>query len=98
MAASEWESHVSFKALVDFLESVTRQTDRKRKVEQLRSFLNSCRTVMGDYGRKEGPASADDDDVDSLFPVMRLLLPAIDRGRGPYGIKETLLAKVLDCY
>ena len=31
---------------------------------------------------------------DSLFPVMRLFLPQLDRERGSYGIKETLLARL----
>ncbi len=88
-----WESHVTFKACADFMESVSREEDRKRRVSKLARFLTECRKVLGDFGRKTDPA--DPDDVDSLYPVMRLFLPAIDRERGSYGIKETVLAKVL---
>ena len=31
---------------------------------------------------------------DSFFPVLRLLLPQLDRERGAYGIKEHNLAKI----
>lgn len=30
----------------------------------------------------------------SFFPILRLLLPQHDRDRGPYGLKETALAKL----
>ncbi|CAH0388751.1 unnamed protein product [Bemisia tabaci] len=31
---------------------------------------------------------------DSFYPVMRLLVPSLDRERGPYGIKEVKLAQI----
>ncbi len=103
-SSSPWESKITFKALVDFLESVAKEADRKRRVSKLERFLAQCRNVMSKYGKSGGstaltaaatPPSARDD-VDSLYPVMRLLLPDIDKGRSAYGIKETLLAKVLE--
>ena len=38
-----------------------------------------------------GLEKASNEVEDSLFPVMRLFLPQLDRERGSYGIKETLL-------
>lgn len=31
---------------------------------------------------------------DSFFPVLRLLIPQLDRERGAYGVKEHTLAKI----
>ena len=31
--------------------------------------------------------------TDTFFPVMRLLIPQLDKGRPAYGMKETVLAK-----
>lgn len=32
--------------------------------------------------------------TDSFFPVLRILLPALDRARGAYGVKERKLAEL----
>ena len=53
-----------------------------------RPQLQSCRQCafppQNDYGGGDAKPS--------LYPVLRLLLPYLDRDRGAYGIKESVLA------
>lgn len=84
-AEAAWESQVSFEACAKFLEAVAKESDKKRKLAKLDKFLEDCRSTMNSIGNSESF---------SLFPIMRLLIPVIDRERGAYGIKETLLAKL----
>ena len=52
------------------------------KKKNLKDFIDSCRKrVLEDAGF-------------TMFSVLRLLLPHIDRSRGAYGIKEATLAKL----
>ena len=84
MSSSPWESCVIFDACSAFMEAVAKDTDKKRKMLRLGNFLDKCRAVAKE---KEGKDA-------SMFPVVRLLMPALDRERGAYGIKETAFARL----
>ena len=83
MAASRLESSVSFGACCDFFEALHKEVNKQKKLKKLQKFLDQCRSLIDRANAKS-----------SLFPVVRLILPQLDRERGAYGIKETLLAKL----
>jgi DNA ligase-4 len=55
---------------------------RSDKKECLQKFLSKCRELVLE------------DSNFTVYSVMRLLLPHLDRSRGAYGIKEASLAKL----
>jgi len=57
-------------------------SDKKKKLELLQKFIRSFRANQKEYSKE------------SFFPIIRLLLPQLDRARGAYGIKEVSLAKL----
>ena len=75
---------ISFGALCDFMEDLRESKENKKKIGKLSRFLAKCRDTL----------SKDNNDTD-LFPIIRLLVPQLDRERGSYGIKETLLSKIV---
>ena len=76
-----WEKGVTFGACCDFFEKVSEEPAKAKKVKKLAKFVSDC--------RRESESSGG-----NLYPVARLLLPQLDRDRGVYGIKETMLAKL----
>ena len=71
---------MTFGACCDFFEKVSEEPAKAKKVKKLAKFVSDCRRESGGNG--------------DLYPVARLLLPQLDRDRGVYGIKETMLAKL----
>ena len=59
-----------------------RTSPRQKKLELLQNFIRNFRA-----NQKEQPDQ-------SFFPIIRFLLPQLDRGRGAYGIKENSLSKL----
>ena len=80
-----WASQVTFEAFCAFLEKTAKDTNKKGKLAKLELFMRNVRDVHAEHSKG---------DQDSLFPLMRLLLSPIDRERGAYGIKETVLARI----
>ena len=80
-----WSKEITFEVLCDVFEAVSKQSDKPKKMLMLKDFLGKCRSEL---------EKASNDVEDSLFPVMRLFLPQLDRERGSYGIKETLLSQL----
>jgi len=68
--------------MLDKVQSSPRET----KKEMLLKFVNQYRIQLRSNKNINPQAS------DTFFPVMRVLLPALDRARGAYGIKERKLA------
>ena len=75
---------ISFGALCDFMEDLRESKENKKKIGKLSRFLTKCRDTL----------KKDNSDTD-MFPIIRLLVPQLDRERGSYGIKETLLSKIV---
>ena len=70
-----WCSVLTFKEFSDFCERCATEQSRQKRTRFLTRFLESCRQRMGDTNGCEG---------DSLYPVMRLMLPHLDKARGAY--------------
>ncbi|KAK7083314.1 DNA ligase (ATP) [Halocaridina rubra] len=58
------------------------------KKEMLLKFISQYRELLKKNKEKDKQAT------DSFFPVLRVLLPALDRARGAYGVKERKLAEL----
>ena len=99
-----WERKISFAACCDFFENISKEIVgardgvKARRVQKLSKFLNQLRNISNDYGNHTVTAADVNRDEKrckySLFPVLRLMLPQLDKERSAYGIKETLLAKL----
>ena len=72
-----WASRLPWSEFVEFCEASVGERRREARVRGLTRFVASCRARAANT---------------SLYPVARLLLPALDKDRGSYRIKETLLA------
>ncbi|XP_014279240.1 DNA ligase 4 [Halyomorpha halys] len=70
-------NEIPFHHFCKLCEKIKSQKIAKKRVEILRTFIEN---VM-----KKNPVS--------FFPILRLLLPQLDRERGPYGMKEINLAR-----
>ena len=68
----DWSSQLPFSAFVRFLERMV-NTKKSGRFKCLQSFLDECRKLVPVDG--------------SLFPVMRLLGPSLDKERGSYKMK-----------
>ncbi|XP_048509879.1 DNA ligase 4 isoform X2 [Athalia rosae] len=80
-------SKVKFKDLCDVLERISKAAAAE-KYRFLEQFIKQCQ-ILG-----EKIKSRDEKADISLFPIMRLLLPQHERERGPYGLRENMLAKL----
>ena len=77
--AMDWSEGLTFREFSDFCESSVKDKRKEVRRRGLERFLASCRDRAGQQ---------------SLFPLLRLLLPQLDRDRGSYRIKETVLASL----
>ncbi|KAL0100095.1 hypothetical protein PUN28_019510 [Cardiocondyla obscurior] len=86
--ADNLEAKIEFKQLCDTLENIAKARDVKKKEQILEMFINECRNI-GKKLKAEHPES----NV-SLYPVLRLILPKLERERGPHNLKQTSLANL----
>lgn len=85
-------SKVPFGQLCQLFERVKKHKSNPGRRQELENFMKKWREhsdklhshIIADGKRPK----------DSFFPVMRLLLPQLDRARPAYGAKETMLAKL----
>jgi hypothetical protein len=71
----DWSSQVTFKEFCDFLQHLVRTKVKANKLNLMKKFLGVWRARL--------PST----ESSSLFPLMRLLLPQLDKERGAYNIK-----------
>ena len=100
-----WESKISFAACCDFFENLSKHVEgprdgiKSKRIRKLEKFLTQLRKIANDHEETINN-NCDNSTIDkasklcSLFPILRLMLPQLDRERSSYGIKETLLAKL----
>jgi len=69
-----------------FFQEVSEEPVKQKKVKSVSKFLAACRAEIS---KTDGGGDPGD-----LYPVTRLMLPQLDRDRGSYGVKETMLAKL----
>ncbi|KYM99364.1 DNA ligase 4 [Cyphomyrmex costatus] len=82
------EAKIKFKQLCDTLEDIAKTYNVKKKEQILQTFIDECRNV-GDKLKIEYPES----DV-SFYPILRLLVPHLERQRGPHNLKQVSLANL----
>ena len=75
----DWSEKLLFREFSDFCEASVKEKKKEKRLKQIQKFMTSCR-------RKA--------EQQSLFPLLRFLLPNMDKDRGAYRIKETLLASL----
>ena len=79
----DWSSQLNFKEFCEFCEKTAsinkdpKENKHARKLKVLRLFLDACRNRIIDSDRGGGQNQ-------SMYPVMRLLLPYLDKARGSY--------------
>ena len=78
----DWSSQVTFKEFCDFLQHLVRTKVKANKLNLVKKFLGVWRARL--------PSA----ESSSLFPLMRLLLPQLDKERGAYNIKVRVLSSV----
>ncbi|XP_068083258.1 DNA ligase 4 isoform X3 [Anabrus simplex] len=79
---------ILFSDLCRLCEKISSTSVKDKKVEIYKKYLNYFR----EYGAK---LQRENPQIDvSFYPVLRLLLPQLDRERGAYGVKEHALAKI----
>jgi hypothetical protein len=78
----DWSSEVTFKEFCDFLQHLVKTRAKPAKLSLLKKFL--------DHWRQRLPTGPHKDEESSLFPLMRLLLPQLDKERGVYNIKVAI--------
>ena len=76
---TDWSDQVPFKEFSDFCEACVNEKKKDLRLRKFEKFLTSCRRRAGQQ---------------SIFPLMRFILPNIDKERGAFRIKETLLANL----
>ncbi|XP_026675159.1 DNA ligase 4 isoform X3 [Ceratina calcarata] len=76
-------SNVKFEELCTVLEEVSKASGEKKKTDTLEKFISKCRNKL-----KSLPPETDV----SLFPILRLILPRLERERGAYDLKHKSLA------
>ncbi|XP_016845791.1 DNA ligase 4 isoform X1 [Nasonia vitripennis] len=86
MAAS-LDSKIMFQGLCSLFEKVSKAKGAQ-KVQELQKFTRECRVLASKIKDQNSDADV------SLFPVFRLLLPALERDRGPYGLQNKTLVAI----
>lgn len=86
--SAQVSDEIPFQDLCVLLEKISKVKGTDRKKQLFRTFLTQWREAHA----RLHPTDADTT-ADTFFPVLRLLLPQVDKARAAYGMKETVLAK-----
>lgn len=78
-----------FKDLCSFFESFTRINRGSEKSSCLRNFIQDSKEKIALNNKTNADRMA------SFYGLVRLIVPASDRDRGPYGMKEYKFARVI---
>ncbi|XP_072034969.1 DNA ligase 4-like [Amphiura filiformis] len=81
-------ANVPFGELAGFLEKVSKKHGNDNKKQIFKDFLDKWRSAFKSLHGNDKQTD------DSFYPIMRLLLPQLERERVAYGIKENTLAKL----
>ncbi|KAK3794568.1 hypothetical protein RRG08_003717 [Elysia crispata] len=83
-------SEVKFAELCGLLEKIEKTHGNDKKKHVLKGFVDKWREFHAEIHKDDG-----EEIEDSFYPAMRLLLPALEKERVAYGIKEHTFAKLL---
>ena len=75
-----WSSQITFKEFCDFLQHLLKTKAKPAKISRLKKFLDHWRA-------RQVAGSEAEEEEKSLFPLIRLLVPQLDKERGVYNIK-----------
>lgn len=78
-----------FKDLCSFFEAFSRISRGSEKGSYLRNFIQQCKDNFASSNKNKDDCSV------SFYGLARLILPSLDRDRGPYGMKEYKFARVI---
>lgn len=81
-----------FETLCKFLEQVSRLGSVKKKKQIISLFIQKWSDKYNEIAGNFGLISAG---LGSFYPVLRLLMPSVDRERNAYGIGEPTMARML---
>ena len=76
----DWSSQLSFKEVCDFLERLVK-SEKANRAGHVGRFLQRCRSLVD----QSGPTA-------TLYPILRLMLPNLDKERGSYNMKVLCFA------
>lgn len=85
-------SKVPFGQLCKLFERIKKAKSNSTRQQEIENFIKKWRTHHDNLHAKL--IASGKIPKDSFFPVLRLLLPQLDRARPSYGAKETMLAKL----
>lgn len=94
-AAANIGASIKFAGFVDFLERLSTAKTVPQKIAQLRKYYASFCEFRQQFCERFRTNPLDDADNSSFFPVLRLLLPALDAERDACGLQTTMLGKLL---
>ncbi|XP_071447729.1 DNA ligase 4 isoform X2 [Hetaerina americana] len=81
-------SESSFLELCQLFEKLLSCKVKRNRYAILRNYISDFREKWHLLHKNDSQTT------DSYFPVLRLMLPSLDRARGPYGVKEHTLARI----
>lgn len=84
-------NHFPFEVFCKYMEKSTVLPGPKKKKESLKTFIENwiCR-----YNRLPDRNIQIAAGIGSLYPILRLIIPAVDRQRAAYGIGEAVMARL----
>lgn len=79
-------NNIKFEKLCDLLEKLNRSKKQRKELDTLADFFNEYKLTASQTVGNKDP---------SIFPILRLILPKLDRERAAYNLKETKLGTLL---
>ncbi|XP_050440237.1 DNA ligase 4 [Adelges cooleyi] len=77
---------IQFKLFCRACEDIYKASQHDKKISILQKFIAMCRGSVD--------KSSDVEIEETFYPILRCLLPALDKERGTYGVKEFMLGKM----
>ncbi|KAG8224017.1 hypothetical protein J437_LFUL001094 [Ladona fulva] len=81
-------STILFYDLCRFFEKINKCRIKQKRVALLCKYVSNFRELYNSIHGQNFNSG------DSFFPILRLIVPNLDRARGPYGVKEHTLARI----
>ncbi|CAL8118040.1 unnamed protein product [Orchesella dallaii] len=82
---------IPFKDVAELLERISALETNEKKKDKLNKFVEYYRKT---FKKIHGSLSSELAGGDSMYPILRILLPDVDRGRRAYGFKSSVLGRM----
>lgn len=83
------ESSVYFETLCKVFNKIRETTQPSKKRDIVNDFIHNYKTCIVVLSKSDSVLDG------TCFPILRLILPGLDRDRGAYGIKAVKFAKII---